>query len=282
MKVGLLLEGGAMRGMYTAGVLDVLMENDIKADIAVGVSAGAAFGCNYKSGQIGRAVRYNTRFSRDPRYMGLKSLITTGDLYGADFCYREIPDKLDLFDYEAYRLNPMQFYVVCIDVETGGAVYHENKTSDETDMKYLRASASMPLVSKVVEVEGRKLLDGGVVDSIPIEWMKKQGVDRIIAVLTREEGYVKKKRALLPLAKLALSRYPKLAQAMERRPEEYNRALAEVLRMEAAGELFLFRPKVKPALARTERDPEKLRALYEVGRQEAEEKLDALKKYLAE
>lgn len=282
MKVGLLLEGGAMRGMYTAGVLDVLMENGIKADIAVGVSAGAAFGCNYKSGQIGRTIRYNTRFSRDPRYMGLKSLITTGDLYGADFCYREIPDQLDLFDYEAYRRNPMQFYVVCIDVETGEAVYHENKTSDEIDMKYLRASASMPLVSKVVEVEGRKLLDGGVVDSIPIEWMKKQGVDRIIAVLTREEGYVKKKRALLPLAKLALSGYPKLAQAMDRRPEEYNRALAEVLRMEAAGELFLFRPKVKPALARTERDPEKLRALYETGRREAEEMMDKLKDYLAE
>ena len=282
MKVGLLLEGGAMRGMYTAGVLDVMMENDIKVDIMVGVSAGAAFGCNYKSGQIGRTIRYNTRFSRDPRYMGLKSLITTGNLYGADFCYRAIPDELDLFDYEAYRRNPMKFYVVCIDVETGEAVYHENKTSDETDMKYLRASASMPLVSKVVEVEGRKLLDGGVVNSIPIEWMKEQGVDRIIAVLTREEGYVKKKRALLPLAKLALSKYPKLAQAMDRRPEEYNRALAEVLRMEAAGELFLFRPKVKPALARTERDPEKLRALYEVGRREAEEKIEELKKYLAE
>jgi len=282
MKIGLLLEGGAMRGMYTAGVLDVMMENNIEADIAVGVSAGAAFGVNFKSRQIGRAIRYNAKYCRDPRYMGLRSLIKTGNLYGADFCYREIPDELDLFDYDAYRSNPMQFYVVCIDAETGEAVYHENKTSDETDMKYLRASASMPFVSKAVEVDGRKLLDGGVVDSIPIEWMKKQRVDRIIAILTREVGYIKKKRAVLPLAKLALSKYPRLAEAMERRPDNYNRSLREVLRMEEKGELFLFRPKVKPELARTERDPEKLRALYETGRREAEEKMDALKKYLSE
>ena len=280
MKVGLVLEGGAMRGMYTAGVLDVMMEHGIKIDIAVGVSAGAAFGCNYKSRQIGRTIRYNAKYSRDPRYMGIKSLIKTGDLYGADFCYRQIPDELDLFDYETYRSNPMRFFVVCVDADTGEAVYHENKTSDETDMKYLRASASMPFVSKAVEVDGRRLLDGGVVDGIPIEWMKKQGVDKIITVLTREVGYVKKKRAILPIAKLALFKYPEIAKALDSRPEVYNRSLEEVLRMEEAGELFLFRPKEKPELARTERDPEKLRALYAVGRREAEEKIEELKKYL--
>jgi len=282
MKVGLLMEGGAMRGMYTAGVLDVMMEHGIEVDIAVGVSAGAAFGVNYKSRQIGRAVRYNMNYCRDPRYMGLKSLIKTGDLYGADFCYREIPDELDIFDYEAYRENPMRFFVVCIDAETGEAVYHENKTSDDTDMKYLRASASMPFVSKVVEVDGRKLLDGGVADSIPIEWLKRQGVDKVIAILTREVGYVKKKKAILPVAKLALKKYPKLAQAMERRPDVYNRSLRETEKMERAGGLFLFRPKVKPEIGRITRDPEKLRRVYETGRRDAEERMEALKKYLAE
>lgn len=280
MKVGLLLEGGAMRGMYTAGVLDVMMEHGINIDIAVGVSAGAAFGVNYKSRQIGRAVRYNMKYCRDPRYMSLRSLIKTGDLYGADFCYRELPDVLDIFDYEAYRENPMRFFVVCVDAETGEAVYHENKTSDETDMKYLRASASMPFVSRVVEVDGRKLLDGGVVDSIPIEWMKKQGVDKIIAILTREVGYVKKKRAILPAAKLALKKYPKLALAMDRRPDDYNRSLREVEKMEREGKLFLFRPKAKPEIGRITRNPEKLRALHEIGRREAEERMEELKKYL--
>lgn len=280
MRIGLLLEGGAMRGMYTAGVLDVLMENNIWADLTVGVSAGAAFGCNYKSRQIGRAVRYNTEYCRDPRYMGLKSLLKTGDLYGADFCYREIPDELDLFDYEAYRQNPMAFYVVCTDVETGEPLYYEIKSADFTDMEYLRASASMPMVSKVVEVDGHKLLDGGVADSIPIEWMKKQGVDKIIVVLTREVGYVKQKSRLLPVTKIALRRYPKLVEAMYHRPDQYNRSLTEVLRMEAAGELFLIRPRIKPNVRRTERDPEKLRALYEIGRREAQEELARLRAYL--
>lgn len=280
MKIGLVLEGGAMRGMYTAGVLDVLMENGVWADITVGVSAGAAFGCNYKSAQIGRTIRYNEKYCRDPRYMGLKSLIQTGDLYGADFCYREIPDRLDPFDYEAYCKNPMRFFVVCTDVESGKAVYHENKTSDLIDMEYMRASASMPFVSRIVEVDGRKLLDGGVADSIPVEWMKNQGVDKMIVVLTREAGYVKQKSKLLKLAKPLLSKYPNFLEALKRRPETYNRSLNKTLEMERAGELFLFRPKAKPEVVRTERNPEKLRALYEVGRREAEEKLPALRAYL--
>lgn len=138
MKKGLILEGGAMRGMYTAGVLDIFMENDITVDGAIGVSAGAAFGCNLKSKQIGRTIRYNTKYCRDPRYVGLRSLIKTGDIYGADFCYNQIPNRLDIFDVETYQKNPMDFYVVTTDIETGKPIYHLCPNGDATDIKWFR------------------------------------------------------------------------------------------------------------------------------------------------
>ena len=167
-KTGLVLEGGAMRGMFTAGVLDVMMENGIRFDGAMGVSAGAVFGCNFKSGQIGRSLRYNMRFCDDPRYCSFESLIRTGNLYGVDFCYDEIPNKLDPFDAQAYRENPMPFYAVCTNVETGKAIHKRLDRGDSRDMQYFRASASMPIVSQIVEADGYKLLDGGITDSIPL------------------------------------------------------------------------------------------------------------------
>ena len=167
-KTGLVMEGGAMRGMFTAGVLDVLLENGIEFDGAIGVSAGATFGCNFKSKQIGRAIRYNKRFCKDWRYCSLRSLITTGDLYGAKFCYDTLPNQLDIFDTETYRANPLKFYCVASDCETGKPVYKELETCDAKDLTWMRASASMPLASKVVEVDGYKLLDGGMTDSIPL------------------------------------------------------------------------------------------------------------------
>lgn len=148
MKCGLVLEGGAMRGLFTAGVTDVFMENGIAFDGAVGVSAGAAFGCNYKSYQPGRAIRYNTRFCRDKRYCSIRSLITTGDMFGADFCYHEIPEKLDVFDFDTYENSAMEFYVVCTDVETGKPVYHRCDTMNSRELEWLRASASMPMAAE--------------------------------------------------------------------------------------------------------------------------------------
>ena len=176
MKTGLVMEGGAMRGLFTAGVIDVMMENGISFDGAIGVSAGAAFGCNYKSGQPGRVLRYNLRFCKDPRFCSVRSLIKTGDMFGADFCYREIPYEHDLFDYKAYAESPMEFHVVCTDVDTGEAVYKKCDALDGEQMEWLRASASLPLAARIVEIDGKGYLDGGIADSVPLKYFEKSRI----------------------------------------------------------------------------------------------------------
>ena len=158
MKKGLVLEGGAMRGMFSAGVIDVLMENNIEFDAVVGVSAGAAFGCNYKSKQIGRTIRYNMKYIKDPRYCSFRSLIKTGDMFGKDFCYNEIPNKLDPFDNDTFKKNPVEFYVVATDINNGKAVYKKLDSADGYGLSYMRASASLPLVAKPVKIDGKELL----------------------------------------------------------------------------------------------------------------------------
>ena len=212
-KTGLVLEGGAMRGLFSAGVLDVMMENGIEFDGIMGVSAGAVFGCNYKSGQIGRSIRYNMRFCGDPRYCSLESLRKTGDLYGVQFCYDEIPNKLDPFDKEAYKANPTPFYAVCTNVETGKAIHKRLDNGDAKDMEYFRASASMPVVSRIVEVDGYKLLDGGITDSIPLASMERRGYKRNVVVLTQPLGFVKKKSKMIPLIRLTMHQYPNVIRA---------------------------------------------------------------------
>lgn len=280
MKTGIVLEGGGMRGMYTAGVLDVMMENEIKADGAVGVSAGAVFGCNYKSMQIGRAFRYNLRYCRDPRYVGLRSLIKTGDLYGEQFCYHEIPDKLDPFDIKTYAANPMEFYVVCTDIREGKAVYHLCSKGDENDIQWMRASASMPLVSRIVSLDGYDLLDGGISDSIPIEWFRSIGYNKNIVVLTRPAGYIKTKNRFTPLIRAALKKYPAVAKLMANRHNVYNKTLEKIEALEKSGEVFVIRPSSFVKISRTERNPERLRAMYQLGRKDAEAKLKQLTDFM--
>ena len=167
-KVALVLEGGAMRGLYTAGVLDVFMENDIKVDTIFGVSAGALFGINYKSNQIGRALRYNLKYAHDKRYMGMYSLITTGDIMNKNFCFNKLVYELDPLDFETYDNSNVKFYAVVTNVETGYAEYIEISDAKK-DMEYLRASGSMPFVSNLVEINGNKYLDGAVADPIPFK-----------------------------------------------------------------------------------------------------------------
>ena len=281
MKKGLILEGGAMRGLFTAGVMDVLMENDISFDGIIGVSAGAAFGCNYKSKQIGRVLRYNTKYVKDKRYCGLRVLLKEGNLYSTEFCYDEVPLRLDVFDFDTFEKDPTEFYVVCTDIETGKAVYHKYEGKSDHGFDWIRASASMPLVSQIVEIEGMKLLDGGVADSIPVRHFESMGFDKNIVVLTQPENYVKSKNPLIPLMKLKYRKYPKLTEAMAKRHEVYNETLRYIKEKEKKGELLVIRPEEALPLKKAEKDPEKLRAVYNLGRKVAEKRLEEIKEYLS-
>ncbi len=280
MKTGLVLEGGAMRGMYTAGVIDVLLENDINVDGVVGVSAGAVFGCNYKSKQIGRAIRYNTRFCKDKRYMSINSLIKTGDLYNVKFCYEELPNKLDIFDVETYASNPVEFHVVCTDIQEGKPVYHRCDEGGAKDLEWFRASASMPIVSRVVSIGEHKLLDGGMVDPIPVAYARKAGFKKNIVVLTRPEGYFKKKASGLMLYRLLLRKYPKVLDVMSRRHEVYNDTLKYIDKLVEEGDTLVVRPSRLVDISRTETDENKLREMYELGRNDANNSLEAIKHFL--
>lgn len=280
MKSGLIMEGGAMRGLFTAGVMDVLLENGIEFDGAVGVSAGAAFGCNYKSRQIGRVLRYNLDYCRDPRFCSFRSLIKTGDLYGADFCYRELPFELDLFDCEVYDSSRMEFHVVCTDVETGKPVYKQCDKVGEDLLKWIQASASMPLAAKIVEIDGMKLLDGGVSDSIPLRYFEDIGYDRNVVVLTQPQEYRKGPNKILPLLKAAFRKYPTIIETMAKRHENYNVTLEYVRSQEAAGRVLVIRPEAPLEIGKIEHDPEKIKAAYEAGRKAAEKKMNEVKEFL--
>lgn len=276
---GLVLEGGGFRGMYTCGVIDVFMENGICFDEVVGVSAGAAFGCNIKSKQIGRALRYNKRFCRDSRYSGLKSFIKTGDLYNKEFAYGIVPTILDPFDTKTFRENPLKFTVVCTDIHTGNPVYHEIQNGDATDIEWIRASASIPIVSKPVKLDGYELLDGGVSDSIPVNWMLERS-DKTVIVLTRDKSYHKEPMKYIHLLKKAFKEYPNLQRALENRYIVYNKTLDEIEQLEREGKVFVIRPSKPIACAMIEKDPDHLQEIYDIGRRDALHYLEDLKKHL--
>lgn len=279
MKKGLVLEGGAMRGLWTAGVTDVMMEHDIRPDGLIGVSAGAAFGCNYKSRQIGRAIRYNTRFAKDPRYSGWKSLLKSGDYFNAEFGYHVVPYEYDIFDTETFEKNPLEFTIVCTDVETGSAVYHQMDHVDYEELEWLRASASMPLASKIVEVGGWKLLDGGVSDSIPLEYYERQGYKRNVVILTQPLGYRKKHLALMPLMRLALRKYPHFLKALDERHLMYNCQLDYVAEAERLGRCLVIRPDEDIPIGHLSHDPQQMRLVYDMGRKVGERYIDKIKEY---
>lgn len=266
MKTGLVLEGGAMRGMFSMGVVDVLMEEGLTFDGLIGVSAGAAFGCNVKSKQPGRVIRYNMAYSRDPRYCSFHSLRKTGDLFGVDFCYHEIPEKLDPFDEATYEENPLPFYVVCTDVETGQAVYHLCENDIKKDIRWMQASASMPLAARIVEIDGGKYLDGGVADSIPLSYFQSIGYEKNLVILTQPKDYVKTKNKALPLMKRAFKDYPDFLSTIAHRHEVYNDTLAYIEEQEKTGNTLVIRPDASLPIGRVEHDPKKLREVYDIGR----------------
>lgn len=276
---GLVLEGGALRGLFTCGIIDVMIEHDVWPDGLIGVSAGAAFGCNYKSRQPGRAIRYNLRFARDRRYSGLWSLLTTGNYYNAAFAYHTVPHLLDPFDDRAFDQSPMHFHVVCTDVTTGKAVYRELTHSNDEAYDWIRASASMPLASRVVTLGGHRLLDGGVSDSIPLKHFEQLGYNRNIVVLTQPQGYRKGHNRLMPLMRVALHRYPRMVEALDRRHLMYNAQLDYVAQAESQGRCLVIRPDAPLPIGHTSHDTRLMQQVYDMGRAKGESCIDEVEKF---
>ena len=281
MKKGLVLEGGGHRGIFTAGVLDVFLENNISFDGVIGVSAGAVHGASFLSKQKGRSLRYALKYCNDKRYMGLGSLLKTGDYFNVDFCYYQLPQVLDPFDNEAFENQKTAYYTVSTDVNTGEAVYHQCKTLRDDYIKWIVASASMPLVAKIVEVEGQKLLDGGVADSIPEAAFRKMGYTKNVVILTQPKGYEKSKNSMLPLIKRIYKKYPKFVEAVENRHVVYNQELRDLENLEKSGDVFVLRPKTELIASRTERNPEKMQETYNQGREIALAELEKIKAFLS-
>ena len=280
MKSGLVLEGGAMRGLFTAGVLDVLMENNISFDSAIGVSAGAAFGVNKKSEQIGRVLRYNLRFTGKPYYASWKSWRRSGNLYAANFCYHVLPDKLDVFDKKTFMANPMDFWCVATDAATGEPVYHKLRDAGYVDLEWIRASSSIPFFAHPVAIGGHYYFDGGVSDSIPYGFLKKNNFDKKIVITTQPKEYRKKQSKLFPVERVLLREYPAVLDKLATRAEDYNAVLDNIEADENTGENFVIRPPEALNIGTLEQDKNEIKRVYYVGRQEAEKVLPGLINYL--
>ena len=278
-KTGLVLEGGGMRGIYTAGVLDTFMECGITVfDGVIGVSAGAIHGSSFVAGQKGRSIRYYKKYCNDDRFMSYKSLMRTGNVVGEKFCYHDLPDRLDPFDYQAFKRSGKEFYVVCSNVETGKAEYFQIRDM-KRDMDLLRASASLPYLSRIVKVKGKKLLDGGCTDSIPVKAFRKMGYKRNVVVLTRPAGYTKAPERV-KLAKLFYRKYPEFCRVLQRRHLEYNHTLAGIRRLEREGSVFVIRPSEDLQIGRMEHNPGEIQRVYDIGRRDARHCIQELKAWM--
>jgi predicted patatin/cPLA2 family phospholipase len=275
----LVLEGGAMRGLFTAGVLDFLMDNALMPKVAIGVSAGALNGLNYVAGQRGRSCYLNTKYCTDWRYLSMKSFARTGNVFNVGFVFDEIPNTLDPFDYNAYARSPLTLIAVSSDLERGEADYTVLQDA-YAQLDYLRASASLPLLSQIVEIDGKKLLDGGICDSVPIAYSQALGATKHLVVLTQDVGYVKKPSKFMRVARRTYADYPLFVRRMETRHSEYNRVYQQVARMHDEGEIFVIRPSEPITVASMEHDPEKLYRLWQTGYEEARASFSALKSYL--
>lgn len=277
-KTGLVLEGGGMRGIYTAGVLDVFMEHGIRFDGVMGVSAGAIHGCSYVSGQKGRSIRYYKQYCRDKRFISYRNLLRTGEMVGAEFCYHEIPERLEPYDFDSFDRSGTEFYVTCSNVETGKAEYLRVRDM-RTQVDAMRASASLPCVSRIVEWEGKKLLDGACTDSVPYGAFHRMGFGRLVVVLTRHKGYVKRPKKSW-MVEAMYRRYPRFVRAMRNRYKAYNRSIRRLEQLEAAGKIFVIRPSSPLKISRMRATPEKLQKIYDIGSADARARLEEMKVWL--
>lgn len=281
MKTGLILEGGGLRSLFSAGILDSWMTKDIHFDGIFGVSGGALFGCNFKSHQIGRALRYNIKLKDDPRYMGIRSLLRTGNIVGAEFAYHTVPMEIDVFDNEAFRNDPAAFYVVTTDIESGLPHYHQIESFDYEGLEWMRATGSMPLVSTPVPLQGHLHLDGGMSDSLPLKAAQDMGYEKNVVILTRPRGYRKKKTKLTPLFRLFCSKYPKIAEVMDRRADEYNKQLDYLIDQEQKGNTLLIFPDDDLGIGRIELKEDKMRAVHTLGLNKGDELAEKIKEFLS-
>ena len=268
MKTGLVLEGGGMRGLFTAGVLDCLTDERITFDYCIGVSAGACNAVSFLSGQRGRNKRINLTYALDKRYVSVSNLLKTKSMFGMDFIFRQIPEVLDPFDYEALEASPTQLIVGVTDAQTGQPFYFDKAAIDH-DSTVLRASSSIPVFSPPVSFRGGVYLDGGTTDPIPVEKALADGCGRVVVVLTRERGYQKPPEGYRGIYKRMLKKYPAMITALDRRHEIYNRTLSRLDVLERSGAALVIAPPEKVTLSRFEKDPVKLEQLYDQGYQEA-------------
>lgn len=278
-KSALVLEGGGMRGAYTAGVLDYLMEKGVSFDSIYGVSAGALIGANFKTGQVGRGLRTFAAYLQDERYAGPQHLLKTGDWFNIDFSYNKIPNELDPADYDAFSASPVNFYSVVSNVETGKAEYIRI-TDLKGQMDLVRASATLPLLSNIVEYEGKKYLDGGSCDSIPLKKSMADGHNKNLVVLTQHRGYAKKPSANRYACRLMYKKYPNYVKAIDNRHNMYNRQLKLVYEMEKQGKAFVIQPVAKVEVSRLEKNPARLVELYHQGKMDAASCYQRLVEYL--
>lgn len=265
----LVLEGGGLRGVFTCGVLDCFMDKGIRFPFSVGVSAGACNGLSYMSGQRGRAKTSNIDLMDRHHYVGLKYLITQGCIMDFKLLFEDFPEKIIPYDYPAYFSNPDRFVMVTTNCLTGKAEYFEEKSSSRRVMDIVRASSSLPFVTKIRYVDGIPMLDGGIADSIPVEFAMSEGYEKLVVVLTRNKGY-RKKEGKMHLAKLAYRNFPNLQKALQQRNAVYNRTMDLIERLEEEGRITVIRPYRPVEVGRMEKDTKKLRALYDEGYEIAE------------
>ncbi|MGM0369570.1 MAG: patatin-like phospholipase family protein [Bacillota bacterium] len=281
-QVGLVLEGGGMRGLYTAGVLDFLIEKDLYFPYVIGVSAGACHASSYLSKQFGRNKTVNIDYVNDKRYLSYKNLLTGQGLFGMDFIFEEIPKQLEPFDFDTFFSQPGKYVVGTTDCQTGQALYFDRSDCENKDdmLQIVRASSSLPFISPIVEFKDYQLLDGGVVDPIPIEKSLADGNQKNVVILTRSPGYRKDKFKFEWLAKLVYRDHPAIVDALLERHRVYNQTLELIKELEAAGDVFLIQPDNSLDVNRIERDQDKLTNLYHQGYQRMKDEYTDLKKWL--
>ncbi len=278
MKVGLVLEGGGMRGLYTAGVIDIMLDHSFEPDVVCGASAGVTFGINLISKQRGRVLRYNTRYLKDKRYISFHSWLTTGNMINRKFAYGELPVTLDPFDEKTFEASKAEFYATITNMHTGQPEYIKLVNALE-QMEVIRATAALPVVCQPVELNGQKYMDGGVADPIPLDKCLELGCDKIVVVLTHPYSFVRKDK-LNFWCRLLYPRYKNLLRTFDSRNEDYNRRVQQIMQLEQEGKVFVFRPLELLNILRLEKDPARLEQVYNIGLKDAESKWQALEEYL--